>query len=929
MAAAAAPRRNRHVLLAGGALVLAAAAVAAVAAAAGLSTGWRGWAAGVLSGGCGGGAAVAAAAARAVGGAMSGVLSAATCALRLAVAAAHAASRWLSDTVVSLVLLVAFFCQAPQLLAAGLSWCLTNVVLFHPFSLGCVSLAFTFSAYTGRLYVRLVADDVGFGNPPGFPTGHFVTARRVEAEASVSLAAFVAAHWRRFVAAPATAARRARQGLSPADDARLRAARAKTRAARTQSRSAVEAMAKAPLTAGRTLFAGAIALASSAHAAAWTVTMAVRRVTRGAERVGGRSAMAAVAAVGGGGPPDVDGATAAAQSRARTEEQAFLGCFRIERLQIHGVGLCFETGPGGEFNVNGVTRSVACGDLRRLGVLGHDMTTWPNKVCVHVLRARGLLANDVGGTSDVKLVIQCRHHKVVTAVQYKTLSPLWNQSFELCMADPSAVVHFALYDVGMVSKDKLLAQWHITLKMLLLKHGGKMSGWQTLRDRNGVRYAEPTCGEIDIRLEYVYEEGFVARSPKPPSLSAMAQMDMNSQETAWRIADFQNAKLFLDERFPYLFDIRALEIDDVHFRMKELFARGSEAAAELDERQRAANDADEAHDVDEGGFVLYDEGDVVLTSLGRKDVRKERKRRRPGGRSPSSRPRAIDRAVVHVPRLELTRRKHFRPRPDRPGCSVWELLAGLTGIIPQVIQPDVLGRATHAMLAGVLSRPLSLKGATVAVGDQFLNSVERAADAAAHAGTHLRAKLGGKVGTAVGESSGDDALQSASLGPTAALVRKPRGRHRWKRRLLERRGASVFYKGVRSQGDDTPTPWLRKFELGAVTSVEVLVSSGTSVIQLIDDWDGDWVGPSPTGTEATASGVQRRSTDRSQHATEVKIVGIDDDDELALEVDRWREAFVAAVEAERAARRRRAEAGERGADPRGVVTRMRSWLRLE
>ena len=44
----------------------------------------------------------------------------------------------------------------------------------------------------------------------------------------------MAAHWRRFVAAPATAARRARQGLSPADDARLRAARAKTRAARTQ-----------------------------------------------------------------------------------------------------------------------------------------------------------------------------------------------------------------------------------------------------------------------------------------------------------------------------------------------------------------------------------------------------------------------------------------------------------------------------------------------------------------------------------------------------------------------------------------------------------------------------------------------------------------------------------------------------------------------
>lgn len=474
---------------------------------------------------------------------------------------------------------------APRALAGLLSWVLSNMVLYHPFQVGSLSLALT--ARGRRLMLRLVAEDVGFGNPAtGFRTTYFVTARRVEAEASVDAPRFASAHWARFVARPAQ--RRVHAG-------------------------------------------GLSAMSSGEGYAAETVMPLAKRRRMGPRRAMARAARAfrkalakgaglALGAVGANNDVNNTAARTSEDVAVDSQSASLLGVIRVERLQVDGVGLSFEMGELGEFNVNGVTRSVAVGDLLRSRALPADRARWPNRLLVRVARARGLPASDLGGTSDVKLVLTCRHHRHTTAVHYNTLAHLWDETVEWHVTDPSAVLHLGAFDVGMVSKDRLLAQWHTTLKSLVLRHGGELEGWVALRDKRGVKQSHPGVGELQLHVRWSYEEGFAARCPPPPRLSAMEQMEMDSQETAWRIADFQNAKRFLDQGFPYEFDLRALEIDDVHLRMKELFERGSEAAAELDERAAEQAETAQAGDTEKAADAARGDTDDDARSGRRNDV---------------------------------------------------------------------------------------------------------------------------------------------------------------------------------------------------------------------------------------------------------------------------------------------------------------------
>lgn len=277
--------------------------------------------------------------------------------------------------------------------------------------------------------------------------------------------------------------------------------------------------------------------------------------------------------------------------------------------------------------------------------------------------------------------------------------------------------------------------------------------------------------------------------------------------------------------------------------------------------------------------------------------------------------RAIDRAVVYLKHVELTKAKHFQPEPGHEGATVWGLLMGLSGLVPQVLQPDVLGRATYAVLAGVLERPLGgagFRGVGVALGDHFVARAAGVKSATRQAFRHVKAKTGGRVGTQVG-SGQDDALQEATLS-AQALVRKPRGARRWKRRLLERRGATIFYRGLREGATGggakhaEPTSWIRRFKLEGVERVR-LSEGDAAVVELVER------------TQAVGGGTNAREL------TEVRLLGGGDGTEAVQEARLWAAAFREAAAATKVHKGGALAVGSPGAAATAaLLTTARRWI---
>jgi Ca2+-dependent lipid-binding protein len=135
---------------------------------------------------------------------------------------------------------------------------------------------------------------------------------------------------------------------------------------------------------------------------------------------------------------------------------------------VHGVHLSFDMHEG-NLNVNSFCSLLAVGELKKAGKLrpGEPM---PNQLQVRIVRARNLKAMDYNlfsseRTSDPYVRVKVRNEEYVTRTQYKTLNPMYDQTFELFCDDPSAVLHVSLFDEDVGSQD-FLGQWYCTVKYL-------------------------------------------------------------------------------------------------------------------------------------------------------------------------------------------------------------------------------------------------------------------------------------------------------------------------------------------------------------------------------------------------------------------------------------------------------------------------------
>ena len=303
---------------------------------------------------------------------------------------------------------------------------------------------------------------------------------------------------------------------------------------------------------------------------------------------------------------------------------AFLGVVSFDYIEFDRVMLNFETHRG-EFNVNGVTRLIAEGEMvpyvRRdqkqtsirqdMSVFGSvaericgrkpgpdatpsstpdaaaskDELPWPNCLEVRLIRARNLRGRG-GRTPSPRVVVKVRRQKYQSLVHQRNANPLFNEIFRFVVTDPSSVLHVEVYDTGIVGSGSPTAHWVLTLKWLYInpshckwetlahwRHDAKMRpgtirGWFPVLDSE-LRSVGASHGEIEMEVSWHHKEGFDS-GWNPAPLKALEQLTENSGETKLRLGNFDAVRAMLDA-FPLLLNVRRVTIRDVSFFLKDLF----------------------------------------------------------------------------------------------------------------------------------------------------------------------------------------------------------------------------------------------------------------------------------------------------------------------------------------------------------------------
>jgi len=264
---------------------------------------------------------------------------------------------------------------------------------------------------------------------------------------------------------------------------------------------------------------------------------------------------------------------------------AFLGVVDFEHIEFDTVMLNFETHRG-EFNVNGVTRLIAEGEMAR--AVQQKISPpfmWPNCLKVRIIRARELKPKS-GRVVSPKVLLGLRSQKSSTLAHQQNQAPIFDETFQFVATDPSAVLHIAVQNLGLMGKS-FVGHWVMTLKWLYVNprfcmhnnaikcwdtesglEPGTIRGWFPLLDWEMKRNGQQT-GEIEMEISWVYEEGF-GKDWRPPRARALEQLTANSNETKLRLGDFNAVQEMLD-RFPLLVTVGRVTIRNVAFYLKDLF----------------------------------------------------------------------------------------------------------------------------------------------------------------------------------------------------------------------------------------------------------------------------------------------------------------------------------------------------------------------
>eukprot|EP00741_Cyanophora_paradoxa_P024084 tig00021726_g23259.t1 len=123
---------------------------------------------------------------------------------------------------------------------------------------------------------------------------------------------------------------------------------------------------------------------------------------------------------------------------------------------------------------------------------------------VECIEARGLIAADINGKSDPYCVLTFgesggKAGQKKTKTIYKNLSPVWRESFEFDVADPSEFLKIVLYDEDLIGSHDYLGEVTIGLD-LLDGAANPLDNWFPLASSSAKK---KVTGEVHLRIEHV------------------------------------------------------------------------------------------------------------------------------------------------------------------------------------------------------------------------------------------------------------------------------------------------------------------------------------------------------------------------------------------------------------------------------------------
>ncbi|KAJ1456947.1 hypothetical protein M885DRAFT_563560 [Pelagophyceae sp. CCMP2097] len=421
-----------------------------------------------------------------------------------------------------------------------------------------------------------------------------------------------------------------------------------------------------------------------------------------------------------------------------TFEPTRLGVLRFEVIYVGGATITFnQDSADGEFNICRFVRGLAEDKVR--GSLWKDEAA-PNTMRVRVVAARGF-----GTIVRPCVVLKIRDCAVRTPTRPPAESgeAWWNETFTLGCPDPAAVLHVALHNDSPFARNQgLVGQWIVTAKMLCVaptnvfgdeleaRHDargfalrGRMATAASfaLRDAN---FCETDCTLVlDILYYYDPTTKSVVEALRFKPKTALVQLTENSAETRLRVGCLATCRAMLAQSraasetrqargcidamhavadFPLLFDVKAAEVTQINFYLKELFmgsrgtgdTRGQQIHRRLKEEYWQSRRAGNAPD----HFFMQ-----------RLDFRRALE-------APRSSPEGIDLYWLFSSFVVQALRPLARPM-------------NLGGAVGQVLAGVFAGAHTHTVLMSLVPKPSSLK------------SVSAAARAVESAGTLYKERL--------------------------------------------------------------------------------------------------------------------------------------------------------------------------------------------
>jgi len=292
----------------------------------------------------------------------------------------------------------------------------------------------------------------------------------------------------------------------------------------------------------------------------------------------------------------------------------------------------------------------------------------PNKLEITIIRARNLPAKDKNiftgkRSADPKVVVKLRERQATTKTRYNTVKPMFNETFDFHVTDPSTVLHVSVLDEDLTNSE-FIGQWIMTLKYIIvdpaycyhLEEGYivekedpndvTIRGWFPLMSRKWDKLGER--GEVEMQIRWYYNPALPSEYVAPQR-SALQNLEANSRETQLRLGNRERVTTMLDNQ-PVLFNIHRVNMYNIHFFLQDLF-RGTKGHAE---RLRNAGKSSD-------------------------DARK-----------------------IKIPALDFS--TAFRPRKGEPGISCYRVVYAffVRGLLPKVFNQNILGSALTQTLNGFI-----------------------------------------------------------------------------------------------------------------------------------------------------------------------------------------------------------------------------------